>query len=95
MLLDEAVSSLDASRRTQILELLARLSAARGLAYLLVAHDLAVVRTMTDRLLVMRAGRIVEEGPTTEVLDRPRHPYTRELLAATPSLEAALAARTH
>jgi peptide/nickel transport system ATP-binding protein len=92
LILDEAVSALDASLRTQILELLLRLSAARGLAYLFVSHDLGVVRAVTDRTLVMRHGRIVEQGPTAEVLERPRHPYTRELVAATPSLERALAA---
>jgi len=92
VILDEAVSALDASLRTQILELLLGLSAARGLAYLFVSHDLGVVRAVTDRTLVMRAGRIVEEGPTAEVLERPRHPYTRQLVAATPSLERALAA---
>ena len=92
VILDEAVSALDASLRTQILALLLRLSAARGLAYLFVSHDLGVVRAVTDRTLVMRAGRIVEQGPTAEVLDSPRHPYTRELVAATPSLERALAA---
>ena len=92
VILDEAVSALDASLRAQILELLLALSAARGLAYLFVSHDLGVVRAVTDRTLVMRAGCIVEEGPTAEVLDNPRHPYTRQLVAATPSLERALAA---
>jgi peptide/nickel transport system ATP-binding protein len=92
VILDEAVSALDASLRAQILELLLRLSAARRLAYLFVSHDLGVVRAVTDRTLVMQSGRIVEEGPTAEVLQRPRHPYTRQLVAATPSLERALAA---
>jgi len=92
LILDEAVSALDASLRAQILALLLELSAARGLAYLFVSHDLGVVRAVTDRTLVMHSGRIVEEGPTAEVLGRPRHPYTRQLVAATPSLERALAA---
>jgi peptide/nickel transport system ATP-binding protein len=92
LILDEAVSALDASLRAQILDLLLRLSAARGLGYLFVSHDLGVVRAVTDRTLVMHAGRIVEEGPTADVLERPRHPYTRQLVAATPSLERALAA---
>ncbi|MBS0395750.1 MAG: ATP-binding cassette domain-containing protein, partial [Proteobacteria bacterium] len=92
LILDEAVSALDASLRTQILELLLALSDARGLAYLFVSHDLGVVRAVTDRTLVMRAGCIVEEGPTAQVLDSPRHPYTRELVAATPRLERALGA---
>jgi peptide/nickel transport system ATP-binding protein len=91
LVLDEAVSGLDASLRAQVLALLLELSAARGLAYLFVSHDLGVVRAVTDRTLVMRAGVIVEEGPTADVLDRPRHAYTRELVAASPSLERALA----
>jgi peptide/nickel transport system ATP-binding protein len=93
VILDEAVSALDASLRSQILELLGRLSVDRALAYLFVSHDLAVVRAVTDRTLVMHGGRIVEDGPTDEVLDAPRHPYTASLLAATPSLERLLAAR--
>jgi peptide/nickel transport system ATP-binding protein len=93
VVLDEAVSSLDASLRSQVLMLLGRLSADRALAYLFVAHDLAVVRAVTDRTLVMHRGRIVEDGPTDEVLDAPRHPYTASLRAATPSLEQALGAR--
>ena len=87
LILDEAVSGLDASLRAQLLELLAGLNASRGLGYLLVSHDLGVVRATTERLLVMHAGRIVEEGPTTEVLLAPRHPYTQALIAATPDLE--------
>jgi peptide/nickel transport system ATP-binding protein len=93
VILDEAVSALDASLRTQILELLGRLSEARGLAYLFVSHDLGVVRAVTDRTLVMQAGRIVEEGTTEQVLLAPRHPYTQALVAATPNLERALAGR--
>ena len=91
LILDEAVSGLDASLRAQILELLAGLNASRGLGYLLVSHDLGVVRATTERLLVMHAGRIVEEGPTTEVLLAPRHPYTQSLIAATPDLDGIVA----
>jgi len=92
LILDEAVSALDASLRAQVLKLLAELSAARGLGYLFVSHDLGVVRAVTDRTLVLLGGRIVEQGPSPEVLERPRHPYTQQLVAASPSLERALAA---
>ena len=91
LILDEAVSALDASLRAQVLKLLAELSAARGLAYLFVSHDLGVVRAVTDRTLVLLGGRIVEHGPTPEVLERPRHPYTQQLVAASPSLARVLA----
>ncbi len=86
IVLDEAVSALDVRVRAQVLDLLARLRADHGLAYLFVSHDLNVVRAVTDRVLVMQAGRLVEEGPTARVLAEPRAAYTRALIAASPRL---------
>jgi peptide/nickel transport system ATP-binding protein len=81
---DEPVSALDVSIRAQILDLLAELQEDFGLTYLFIAHDIGVVRHVSDRIAVMNKGRIVEESPADEVCERPRDPFTRKLLAAVP-----------
>ncbi|GGO22873.1 ABC transporter ATP-binding protein [Microbispora rosea subsp. aerata] len=86
LICDEPVSALDVSIQAQVLDLLAEIQAQDGTALLFISHDLGVVRHLSDRVLVMKDGRAVEEGDADEVFHRPRHPYTRELLAAVPRL---------
>jgi oligopeptide/dipeptide ABC transporter ATP-binding protein len=85
LIADEPTTALDATVQAQVLDLLRELQAARGLALLLISHDLAVVGDMASRIAVMYAGRIVEEGPVRSVLRTPAHPYTQGLLASRPT----------
>ncbi len=92
---DEAVSALDVSIQAQVIELLAELRDMLHLAYIFIAHDLPVVRHFTDRVMVMFQGKIVEQGPTEQIFERPAHPYTQQLLAASPVPDPALQRARH
>jgi oligopeptide transport system ATP-binding protein len=84
LICDEAVASLDVSIQAQVLNLMSDIREETGVTYLFISHDLAVVRQVSDDILVMRKGRVVETGPTEQVLESPQHPYTKQLLAAIP-----------
>ena len=84
---DEPTTALDVSIQAQVLALLRRLCKERGAAVILITHDMGVIAETTDRVAVLYAGRMVETGPTIEVIARPRHPYTRGMMAATPNLD--------
>jgi microcin C transport system ATP-binding protein len=88
VVLDEPTSALDMSVQAQIVDLLRDLQARRGLAYMFISHDLRVVRALSDHLVVMRDGQVVEHGLAQEIFARPQHPYTRALMAAAFDIEA-------
>ncbi|MDH7577040.1 MAG: dipeptide ABC transporter ATP-binding protein [Bacillota bacterium] len=94
LIADEPTSALDASVQAKILKLLLNLQEARGLALLLITHDLALARKVSDRMAVMLQGLIMEEGATSEIVDNPLHPYTRCLVEAAPALSGELFAGT-
>ncbi len=85
---DEPTTALDVTTQKEVLDLIDRVAAARAMAVLLITHNLGLVAQYSDFVNVMYAGEIVESGPVMDVLSRPRHPYTRGLLAAVPSLDA-------
>ena len=94
LIADEPVSALDVSVQAQILNVLKSLQDTHGITWILVGHDLAVMRHMADEVLVMKAGEVVERGTAADVLAQPTHPYTRELLAAAPNIDRALNRRS-
>ena len=89
VILDEAVSALDKSVEAQVLNLLRQLKRSFSLTYLFISHDLNVVQYISDRVLVMYLGRVVELGPVEDIFSRPKHPYTQALLGSRSSMDPA------
>ncbi len=88
LIADEPTTALDVTTQAQILDLLRRLQAERGMSIMLITHNLGVVAEMCDDVVVMYLGRVVEEGPVDEIFHTPQHPYTRALLRSIPSIES-------
>jgi microcin C transport system ATP-binding protein len=88
VVLDEPTSALDMSVQAQVVDLLRELQARHRLAYVFISHDLKVIRAVSDEILVMRQGRVVEQGPTERIFEQPTHAYTRALMAAAFELQA-------
>jgi peptide/nickel transport system ATP-binding protein len=84
---DEAIAALDVSIQAQVINLFMDLREAYSLTYLFISHDIGVVQHICDRIVIMYLGRIVEEGPTVEIFERPNHPYAQALLAEVPRLD--------
>ncbi len=95
LIADEPTTALDVTIQAQVLTLLERMATEKGSAVLLISHDLGVVAGFCERLLVMYAGRIVETGPTQQLISNPAHPYTRALLASVPPINGELPERLH
>ena len=93
LIADEPTTALDVTLQAQIMELLQAARAETGMALVIISHDLGVIAGLADRILVMYAGRIVENAPAADLLERPRHPYTAELLKCVPSLSGPRLAR--
>lgn len=94
LLLDEPVSALDSANRVRILQLLERLRATTDITLLFISHDLGSIAGVTDRTIVLHDGRIVEDGPTAQVITAPEHPYTRLLVGSAPTLTSGAADRS-
>ncbi len=84
LILDESVAALDVSIQAQVLNVLADIRDERQISYVLISHDLAVVRQLTEEAIVMQRGKVVEHGPTAQLLDSPQHAYTQMLRASVP-----------
>jgi oligopeptide/dipeptide ABC transporter ATP-binding protein len=91
LILDEPTTALDMLSQAQVMEIIRRVHESRHLTTLIISHDMSVIGDLADRMAVMYAGRVVEEGPTASVLATPRHPYTRALLTAMPRITGDIA----